>query len=211
MDKEKYPGFWWRSGPGNHRGTVRWICQRKLSARLSARQGFVSGGHCRKRIDGTGKSFDSHENAGCCGKTGNSAGQKTERKTIQELRALPAKTIQATFGFYAPIADGYVMPASVAEIYKQSLQTHIPFLTGWNAGEGFLMGIKKKTDFAKEAKEYGPDSAAFSKYFPSETDAQALASQIELSVDKTIGVPQYAWAIKQNENRIIRKGILCSF
>ena len=133
-------------------------------------------------------------------KQGIALAKKLNAKTIQELRALPAKTIQATFGFYAPIADGYVMPASVAEIYKQSLQTHIPFLTGWNAGEGFLMGIKKKTDFAKEAKEYGPDSAAFSKYFPSETDAQALASQIELSVDKTIGVPQYAWAIKQNEN-----------
>jgi para-nitrobenzyl esterase len=96
--------------------------------------------------------------------------------------------------------DGYVMPASVAEIFKHSGQTHVPFLTGWNADEGFLMGIKKRVDFAAEAKDFGADSALFTKYFPSATDSESLASQVALSVDKTIAVPQYIWALRQNEN-----------
>ncbi|MDP4129324.1 MAG: carboxylesterase family protein, partial [Bacteroidota bacterium] len=40
----------------------------------------------------------------------------------------------------------------------------------------------------------------FDKYFPSVTDTESQASQIAWSVDKTIGIPQYAWALKQNEN-----------
>ncbi|HEY4154020.1 MAG TPA: carboxylesterase family protein, partial [Puia sp.] len=133
-------------------------------------------------------------------KQGLELAEKINAKNIQELRALPAEIIQNTLGFYAPIVDGYMMPASVAEIYKQSRQTHVPLLTGWNADEGFLLGIKKKAIFREEAKDFGPDSTIFTKYFPSETDAQSEASQIALSVDKTIGVPQYAWALKQNEN-----------
>jgi para-nitrobenzyl esterase len=53
--------------------------------------------------------------------------------------------------------------------------------------------------FAAEAKDFGSDSLLFAKYFPSATDSASLASQIALSVDKTIGVPQYAWALRQNE------------
>jgi para-nitrobenzyl esterase len=32
------------------------------------------------------------------------------------------------------------------------------------------------------------------------TDSQSVASQISLAVDKTIGLSQYQWALKQNEN-----------
>jgi len=32
------------------------------------------------------------------------------------------------------------------------------------------------------------------------TDSQSVASQISLAVDKTIGMSQYQWALKQNEN-----------
>jgi para-nitrobenzyl esterase len=133
-------------------------------------------------------------------KEGETVMKKLKARNIQELRALPAASIQKAFGFYSPIVDGYVMPASVADRYRQSRQTHVPFLTGWNADEGFLTGIKNKTLFAKEAKDFGSDSSLFTKYFPSATDSGSLASQIALSVDKTIGIPQYAWALKQNEN-----------
>jgi para-nitrobenzyl esterase len=133
-------------------------------------------------------------------KEGQAFAEKLKAKNIQELRALPAESIQKAFGFYSPIVDGYVMPASVAEIFKQSRQTHVPFLTGWNADEGFLPGIKKKAAFAAEARDFGADSTLFTKYFPSSTDAQSLVSQTALSVDKTIGIPQYVWALKQNEN-----------
>jgi para-nitrobenzyl esterase len=133
-------------------------------------------------------------------KEGQTVMENLKAKNIREMRALPAETIQKSFGFYSPIVDGYVMPATVADIFRQSRQTHVPFLTGWNADEGFLLGVKEKTAFAKEAGDFGSDSALFAKYFPSTTDSGSLASQIALSVDKTIGVPQYAWALMQNEN-----------
>jgi para-nitrobenzyl esterase len=133
-------------------------------------------------------------------KEGQALAEKLKAKNIRELRVLPAESIQNAFGFYSPIVDGYVMPASVAEIFKRSKQTHVPFLTGWNADEGFLLGIKEKAAFAAEARDFGSDSALFTKYFPSSTDTQSLASQTALSVDKTIGIPQYVWVLKQNEN-----------
>ncbi len=137
-------------------------------------------------------------------KQGLALSDRLQAKNLQALRDLPAETLQKASGLYAPIVDGYVMPASIAELYKQSRQSHVPFLTGWNADEGFLLGIKNKEEFAKEGKAFGADSIRFAKYFPSGTDAQSQASQIALSVDKTIGVPQYIWALKQNENSPVK-------
>ncbi len=133
-------------------------------------------------------------------KLGSALAAKLKANNIQDLRNLSADSLEKASGFYFPVADGYVMPASIAEIYKASKQTHVPFLTGWNADEGFLLGIKRKEEFTKEGSVFGPDSALFSTYFPSVTDSQSLASQIAFSVDKTIGIPQYIWALKQNEN-----------
>ena len=92
------------------------------------------------------------------------------------------------------------MPLSVAETYKQDKQIHVPLITGWNGDEGILPGIESKENFAKQAAQFGADSTLFKKYFPSATDSESIASQIRLSVDKTIGVSTYAWALQQNKN-----------
>jgi para-nitrobenzyl esterase len=89
---------------------------------------------------------------------------------------------------------------TVAETYKQDKQIHVPFITGWNADEGIIMGIENKENFAKQSAQFGADSVLFNKYFPSTTDQESIASQIRLSVDKTIGVSSYAWAVNQNRN-----------
>ena len=120
---------------------------------------------------------------------------------LKDLRAIPAEELQQKGnGFYPPIVDGYLLPLSVTETYKTGLQYPIPLITGWNADEGFMMGIASKETFAKQAKDFGKDSNLFKKYFPSDTDSASIRSQIALNVDKTIGLPQYAWALKQNEN-----------
>jgi para-nitrobenzyl esterase len=122
--------------------------------------------------------------------------------SIQELRAMSTEEIQQkASGFYAPIIDGWVMPVSVADVYKTEKQIHVPLLTGWNSDEGFIFGISPKEIFAKQAAQFGADSNLFKKYFPATTDSESVASQTELSVDKTIAVSQYAWAMKQNENK----------
>ncbi len=95
----------------------------------------------------------------------------------------PLKTCKKkAFGLYAPTIDGYVETRSIAETYKQDKQMHVPFLTGWNADEGLILGIESKENFAKQATSFGADSMLFNKYFPSATDSESTASQIRLSV-----------------------------
>jgi para-nitrobenzyl esterase len=138
-------------------------------------------------------------------KDGERITDKLNAANIKTLRAMTADEIQQkATGFFSPIVDGYVMPASVAETYKNDRQTHVPLLTGWNGDEGLLLGIAGKENFAKQSKDFGADSNLFKKYFPSNTDSESIASQISLSVDKTIGLSQYAWALKQNENKNVK-------
>ncbi|HEY4968075.1 MAG TPA: carboxylesterase family protein, partial [Puia sp.] len=120
---------------------------------------------------------------------------------LDELRRISAEDLQKKgFGFYSPTIDGYVEPRSVEETYKLDKQMHVPFLTGWNGDEGIILGLENKENFAKQAAQFGADSALFTKYFPSVTDSESTASQIRLSMEKTIGVSSYAWAVEQNKN-----------
>jgi para-nitrobenzyl esterase len=124
-----------------------------------------------------------------------------QAKNLDDLRLIPAEDLQKKgFGFYSPTIDGYVELRSVAETYKQDKQIHVPFLTGWNADEGIILGMESRENFSKQAAQFGGDSNLFRKYFPSATDSESAASQIRLSVDKTIGLSSYAWALEQNKN-----------
>jgi len=132
---------------------------------------------------------------------GERTAKKLQATSLKDLRNLSAEDLQQKgFGFYSPIIDGYVMPLSVADVYKQGRQIHVPLLTGWNGDEGLILGIESKENFAKQAAQFGADSGLFKKYFPSQTDSESVASQIRLSVDKTIGLSTYAWALLQNKN-----------
>ena len=134
-------------------------------------------------------------------KEGERVTKKLNTPDLQSLRAIPADELeQKTGGFFSPITDGYVMPVSVAEAFKKGLQAHVPLITGWNSDEGFLLFINSRENFAKQSRDFGDDSNLFKKYFPFKTDSESIASQITLSVDKTMGVSEYAWALKQNEN-----------
>jgi para-nitrobenzyl esterase len=135
-------------------------------------------------------------------KEGERIAAKLNAGNLSSLRAIPAGELQKKMaGFFAPIVDGWVMPASVADAYAGNSQMHVPLITGWNGDEGFVFGILSKEDFAKQAKDFGPDSNLFKKYFPAKTDSESVVSQIALAVDKTIGVSQYAWAMQQNKNQ----------
>jgi len=136
-------------------------------------------------------------------KSGADLVRKLNVTSLKDLRALTAEDLQTrAAGLYSPIVDGYIMPANVAEIYKEDRQWHMPFLTGWNADEGFIFGISERESFAGQGSAFGTDSDLFKKYFPAQTDSESVVSQIALAVDKTIGIPQYQWAIKQNANQV---------
>ena len=70
--------------------------------------------------------------------------------------------------------------------------------------KALYLGMESKENFAKQAAQFGADSDFFKKYFPSATDSESTASQIRLSVDKTIGLSSYAWALEQNKNNPVK-------
>ena len=126
--------------------------------------------------------------------------EKAGAKSLTGLRAMSAeevmKKIQGPFG---PIVDGYVLPKPVPEIFAEGKQNHVPLITGWNADE-FGGGAKGKDEFKKQAeKDYGADAAEFLKYFPAETDEQAIRSQVDLNTYKIFGLSGYKWANVQSK------------
>ncbi len=134
-------------------------------------------------------------------KEGERLAKKLNAGSLEKLRSIPAGILQQkTSGFFSPIVDGYVMPLSVTDAYKNDKQMHIPLITGWNGDEGFIFGISDKETFARQAAGYGKDSGLFKKYFPFRTDSESVNSQIALAVDKTIGISEYRWAVTQNEH-----------
>jgi para-nitrobenzyl esterase len=134
-------------------------------------------------------------------KDGERMAKKLNAPNLISLRALTADELQQkATGFFSPIVDGYIMPNSVKEFYKKGNQAHVPLMTGWNSDEGFLFGIAGRENFAKQAAGFGADSILFKKYFPAQTDSESASSQNTLSVDKTMGLSEYEWALKQNEN-----------
>jgi para-nitrobenzyl esterase len=126
---------------------------------------------------------------------GSKLAEKAGAKTLAEMRALPAEEVMKKFqGRFAPIVDGYVLPESIAAIFAADKQNHVALITGWNHDE-FGGPTKSKEDFKKQAKEqYGADADKFLKYFPAETDEQAIESQVKLSRDQVFAVSGFKWA-----------------
>jgi para-nitrobenzyl esterase len=115
--------------------------------------------------------------------------------SIEELRKVPAAELMKFAGRYSPIVDGYVLPKPVSEIFAEGKENNVPVLTGWNADESFVAGFKNKEAFREQAKEqYGADADKFLKYYPANTDEEAMRSQIKLSRDMIFAISGYKWA-----------------
>ena len=120
--------------------------------------------------------------------------------SLSDLRALSAEDLmKKSGGFRGPIVDGYVLPESIVNIFKEGKENKVSLLTGWNQDEGLLFGpTKKAADFQKEANDkYGADAATFLKYYPANSDSEAAASQLNLSRDMIFAAQNYAWANMQ--------------
>lgn len=136
--------------------------------------------------------------------------------SLSSLRKIPAaELLQKAKGSFSPVIDGYLLPASIAEIYASGKQNPVALLTGWNQDEGFLPeGAKNSADYVKDVEAtYGAAAKQFLSFYPGETDAAAAVSQLKISRDLIFGVQNYAWAneeSRQNKNavyvyRFIRK------
>jgi len=115
--------------------------------------------------------------------------------SLADLRKIPAEQLIKFQAQYRPITDGYVLPKSVPEIFAEEKENNVPLIIGWNADESFVNGFKNKEIFQKEAREkYGKDADEFLKYFPANTDEEAIRSQIIFSRDIIFAVSGYKWA-----------------
>lgn len=128
--------------------------------------------------------------------------QQVNANTISDLRNMPAdQLLSKAQGMRGPIVDGYVLPQTIAEIFGARKENDVALLTGWNQDEGLLFGsIKNAADFRKQAaQQYAADSANFLKYYPASTDAEAAASQLNVSRDMIFGAQNYTWANVANK------------
>jgi carboxylesterase type B len=122
-------------------------------------------------------------------------------KSLKELRALSWQKLmdQAPGGpRFAPIVDGYSLPAPVREIIAQGKQNDVVTLTGANTGElggfGPPQGPVTAESFRKRAEQrYGDAAAEFLRLYPAATDEEAKMAQDQSVRDQAL-VSMYLWA-----------------
>ncbi len=123
--------------------------------------------------------------------------------SIAELRKISAdELMRKGQGFREAIIDGYVLPATVSEIFVAKKENKCALLTGWNEDEGFQFSPPKNAEgYKKEVNElYGSDAKTLLGFFPGNTDAEAASSQLKLSRDQIFGTQNYIWANIQSEH-----------
>lgn len=126
--------------------------------------------------------------------------EKVGAKSVAALRELPAeailKNLQSTG---RPIVDGYVLPATIRQLFTTGRHNKVALLTGWNEEEGLMFGPIKNADaFTKQANEaYGVDATKFLQFYPADNDSFALKSQYDLARDQIFGVHNFTWANMQ--------------
>lgn len=119
---------------------------------------------------------------------------------LQHLRELPADIIRATSlrsdaPRFSPVIDGRLLTEPVAVTYAAGRQAQVPLLAGWNRDEqhGLSEGmtVAKWKTFAE--REYGQHAAEFLRYYPGDTDAEAVRSAIDYDSDAFIAFGTWHW------------------
>jgi para-nitrobenzyl esterase len=127
-------------------------------------------------------------------------------KSLAELRALSwRKILEPVPGAnpmrgpaFAPIVDGYVLPAPFMDVIAQGKQNDVETLTGGTTGElGGLFAPREPMTaqgFQEQArKRYGDKADEFLKLYPAATDEQAQIAQRDSTRDQAL-VAIYLWA-----------------
>ncbi len=118
------------------------------------------------------------------------------KKTPAEIFAIPSAD---RYKSALPVTDGYVLPASMSEVFSHSQQNDVPLLAGSNSEEGSnFPSLRTLAAFQDDArKTLGPFADEFFTLYKADNDAQARRAS-ELSVrDTRIGWPNFEWAKTQ--------------
>jgi para-nitrobenzyl esterase len=98
-----------------------------------------------------------------------------------------------------PDVDGYFLPESVPQIYKEGKQAHVPLLAGWNRDEPSALAVNYPQpptvqSFREMAQNtFGPRAEDFLKVYPGDTDAEAVRSAINFDGDSFIAFSTWEW------------------
>lgn len=118
---------------------------------------------------------------------------------IAELRALPwHEVVVSVPGLrFAPVPDGYALPAAVREVFAAGKQNDVPTLTGINADEGGAVPHPSATleSFQRDARQrYGASADEFLKLYPAATDEDAKRAHNDSARDRARAT-LYVWAV----------------
>ncbi len=129
-------------------------------------------------------------------------------KSIADLRAMTAEQITAPVAGGGRggasfrggvVVDGYMLPASVGQVFAEGKQNDVPTLTGLTAND---MGITSSPNITLEAfqnqakQRYGDLAEAFLKAYPANSNAEAAKASLTASQDQN-KVSMYLWAVER--------------
>ena len=128
--------------------------------------------------------------------------QSVHATSIGEMRKMSAADLQKASGSFAasPVIDGYVLPASVYDIFSSAKQNDVPLLTGWNGDEGFPpQTVPTPEAYKTDAeKKYGSLAGEYLKAFPGSDEAEIKKSQFAYGRDNIFAWQNYTWAKMQS-------------
>jgi para-nitrobenzyl esterase len=98
-----------------------------------------------------------------------------------------------------PDIDGYFLPESVPQIFKENKQAHVPLLAGWNRDEPSALAVNQPApptvaSFQEMAqKDFGDRATDFLKVYPGTTDAEAVRSAIDYMGARFLTFATWEW------------------
>lgn len=144
--------------------------------------------------------------------------------SLADLRAMSAEQVAAPIPApegantaspprlrFRPIVDGYLLPASIDEVFAQGRQNDVPIITGANADEGGGSPNPEVTaaQYRDQAKQrYGNNAATLLRLYPASTDQEAGAASNDAARDRA-RVSLSVWA--QERKKTTESGIYTYF
>ncbi|HWB33379.1 MAG TPA: carboxylesterase family protein [Acidobacteriaceae bacterium] len=117
------------------------------------------------------------------------------------LRQLPAEELLEAAASrdhiaprFGPIVDGYFLPDSVAHIFADGKQAHIPLLAGWVADEQHTTRPPTPEELTAHLQhDFGADAQQALTFYPASTPAEAIRSANDYAGDRFIAYATWAW------------------
>ncbi len=120
--------------------------------------------------------------------------------STQELRSWPAQKIleaakERKIDSSTPCVDGKLLIEPVEATFAAGRQAHVPLLAGWNRDESTVLsnGMTVKKWKAYAAEHFSGRAAEFLKFFPGDSDEQAVRSAVNYGSDSFIAFATWKW------------------